>query len=356
MKYLKKLSIYFVIILAIVLVCGFTVLVIKEVDKGTFYDLATSEALAFCLQLGMAAFTALIPYSLSIATFLSFWAMNDEKWTGFLRNWVIGLVLVLPLSAMTYYYDWFIRPQTMAASVDKIIEIKQTYPQSLADKFSIDPEEILHNIPMVMPKTKLIAQTDSLETSFLADIDTCGLLLSMLPDTLASKAYDSYQLETMGVAYQYAAHPAASEDSLMFIAHTELYRHAITAWETSTELQRHQKEYFGRTLNTICIYVAYTLFAFLGYLLRYKPIKNILMVFAVLIAAAWICHEIGSIVQEHAKKLNGVSRQVVDDTYKEIEGIREKERNADNDSLNCFHDNLVYRDNGECPTRENCHQ
>lgn len=187
MKYLKKLSIYFVIILAIVLVCGFTVLVIKEVDKGTFYDLATSEALAFCLQLGMAAFTALIPYSLSIATFLSFWAMNDEKWTGFLRNWVIGLVLVLPLSAMTYYYDWFIRPQTMAASVDKIIEIKQTYPQSLADKFSIDPEEILHNIPMVMPKTKLIAQTDSLETSFLADIDTCGLLLSMLPDTLASK-------------------------------------------------------------------------------------------------------------------------------------------------------------------------
>ena len=188
----------------------------------------------------------------------------------------------------------------MAASVDKIIEIKQTYPQSLADKFSIDPEEILHNIPMVMPKTKLIAQTDSLETSFLADIDTCGLLLSMLPDTLASKAYDSYQLETMGVAYQYAAHPAASEDSLMFIAHTELYRHAITAWKTSTELQRHQKEYFGRTLNTICIYVAYILFAFLGYLLRYKPIKNILMVFAVLIAAAWICHEIGSIVQEHA--------------------------------------------------------
>ena len=141
MKYLKKLSIYFVIILAIVLVCGFTALVIKEVDKGTFYDLATSEALAFCLQLGMAAFTALIPYSLSIATFLSFWAMNDEKWTGFLRNWVIGLILVLPLSAMTYYYDWFIRPQTMAASVDKIIEIKQTYPQSLADKFSIDPEE-----------------------------------------------------------------------------------------------------------------------------------------------------------------------------------------------------------------------
>lgn len=255
--------------------------------------------------------------------------MNDEKWTGFLRNWVIGLILVLPLSAMTYYYDWFIRPQTMAASVDKIIEIKQTYPQSLADKFSIDPEEILHNIPMVMPKTKLIAQTDSLETSFLADIDTCGLLLSMLPDTLASKAYDSYQLETMGVAYQYAAHPAASEDSLMFIAHTELYRHAITAWKTSTELQRHQKEYFGRTVNTLSIYIVYILFALLGYLLRYKPMKKILMVVAVGIAALWVYHEIGAIVQKHAKEASRVSRQFVDDTYKEIEGIREKERNMD---------------------------
>ena len=339
MKHFKKFCIYFIAIFSIAAVCGFTGLVIKEVDKGTFYDLATSEALAFCLQLGMAAFTALIPYSLSIATFLSFWAMNDEKWTGFLRNTAIGLVLVLPLSAMTYYYDWFVRPETKAAYAVKAVEIKQTYPQELADTFRIDPEKILYDMPMVMPKAKLIARIDSLKASFEADVDTCGLLLSMLPDTLASAAYDSYQLETMGVAYQYAAHPAVGEDSLMFIAHMELYRHAITAWETSSALQRHQEEYFGRTLNTICIYVAYILFAFLGYLLRYKPIKNILMVFAVLIAAAWICHEIGSIVQEHAKKLNGVSRQVVDDTYKEIEGIREKERNADNDSLNCFHDN-----------------
>lgn len=178
-----------------------------------------------------------------------------------------------------------------------------------------------------MFKTKLIAQIDSLETSFQADIDTCGLLLSLLPDTLASKAYDSYRLREIGVVYQDAVHPVANEDSLRFIAHTELYQHAIGAWETSNELQRHRLEYFGRTLNIVYIYIAYILFAFLGYLLRFKPIKKILAVFAILIVAAWIYHEINSIVQEYAKKLNTESHQIVNDTYKEIDGIRKKAEN-----------------------------
>ena len=57
--------------------------------------------------------------------------------------------------------------------------------------------------------------------------------------------------------------------------------------------------------------------------------KKILMVVAVGIAALWVYHEIGTIVQKHAKEASRVSRQFVDDTYKEIEGIREKERNMD---------------------------
>jgi hypothetical protein len=332
MKHLKKFCIYFIAIFTIAELCGFTGLVIKEVDKGTFYYLATKEALDFCAQLGLAAFTSLIPYSLSVATFLVFWAMDREKWTSFFRTLAIGLVLVLPLSAMTYYYDWFVRPQMMVISVIKKVEMKQSYPQSLADKYGVSMEQILNKKPMSMSKTKLITQIDSLETSFQGDIDTCGLLLSILPDTLASKAYDSYRLKEIGVEYQYAVHPAANEDSLMFITHSELYQHAIGAWETLNELQRHKQEYFGRTLNTGCIYIGYILFAFLGYLLRYKPIKKILAVFAILIVAAWIYREINSIVQGYAKKLNTESHQIVVDTYKEIVGIREskeREMNAD---------------------------
>jgi len=43
-------------------------------------------------------------------------------------------------------------------------------------------------------------------------------------------------------------------------------------------------------------------------------------------------HEINSLVQGYAKKLNTESHQIVDDTYKEIDGIREskeQEMNAE---------------------------
>lgn len=329
MKNIKKISKYFAITFIIVLVCGFIGIVIKEVEKGTFYDLPTKEALSFCVQLGLAAWTALIPYSLSVAAFLTFWAMNSEKWTNFFRALATGLVLVLPLSAMTYYYDWFIRPQNMVVSAGKLIEMKKTYPQSLADKFGIDKEEVLNNMPMTMSKTKLVVRMDSLETSFQADADTCGQLLSILPDTLASEAYESYRLKEMGVAYQYSVHPAAGEDSLMFIQNTVLYQRAIRSWDTLTELQRHRKECLDRTLNTVCIYFTYLLFAFTGYLLRYKPIKKILAVFAMLIVAAWIYHEISSIVQTHTRKVNVFSKQIVDKTYEELREGREKEKNTD---------------------------
>ena len=201
MKNLKKLCEYFAVAFPIVLVCGFIGLVIKEVDRGTFYDLDTSEALVFCLQLGMTTFTALIPYSLSIATFLSFWTMKGEKWTDFFRALAIGLLLVLPLSAMTYYYDWSMRPQAMAESAWKIIDRRMSYPRELTDKYGITKADVLNKMPETMPETKLVARMDSLNASFQADTDTCGQLLSILPDTLASEAYGIYRLEEMGIAY-----------------------------------------------------------------------------------------------------------------------------------------------------------
>ncbi len=61
------------------------------------------------------------------------------------------------------------------------------------------------------------------------------------------------------------------------------------------------------------------LFAFLGYLLRFKPIKENIGCLCNTDCSAWIYHEINSIVQEYAKKLNTESHQIMDDTYKEID-------------------------------------
>lgn len=326
MKNLKRLGKYFAITFLVLLVCAFIGILNKEVERGTFYDLATGEALGYCVRLGLSGLSALIPYSLCIATFLSFWKMNSEKWAGFFRALAIGLVLVLPLSVMTYYYDWSVRPQMKAASAREMMDIKLAYPESLADKYDIDKEQILKKHPMTMPKAKLVARMDSLEASLLAGTDTCGLLLAILPDTLASEAYESYRLEEMGVAYQYAVHPTTSKDSLMFIQKEALYQRAISTWESLTELRRCRIECYDRMLSTACIYIGYFLFAILGYLLRYKPIKKILTVIAVLIVAICIYREIDSLVQKHAQKINTISEQTVSATYEEIDRIKETAR------------------------------
>ena len=96
MKHLKKFCIYFIAVFTIAELCGFTGLVIKEVDKGTFYNLATKEALDFCVQLGLAAFTSLIPYSLSVATFLAFWysgLWTEKSGRAFSVHWQSGWFL-----------------------------------------------------------------------------------------------------------------------------------------------------------------------------------------------------------------------------------------------------------------------
>ena len=79
-----------------------------------------------------------------------------------------------------------------------------SYPRELTDKYGITKADVLNKMPETMPETKLVARMDSLNASFQADTDTCGQLLSILPDTLASEAYGIYRLEEKGIAYQYA--------------------------------------------------------------------------------------------------------------------------------------------------------
>ena len=80
------------------------------------------------------------------------------------------------------------------------------------------------------------------------------------------------------------------------------------------------KTYKGFLGNVLC-YIA-----ILGYLLRYKPIKKILTVIAVLIVAICIYREIDSLIQKHVQKTNTISQQTVSATYEEIDRIKETAR------------------------------
>lgn len=113
MDILKKLSKYFIITLAIMFVCSFVVLVDKfhKIEYNVFDVLETYKALKYFFILGVTAFTASVAYSIGIAALFAFDKLKVQTWKDFSRKLAAGLLLVIPLSAMVYYCDWFVYPQ-----------------------------------------------------------------------------------------------------------------------------------------------------------------------------------------------------------------------------------------------------
>ena len=113
MDILKKLSKYFIIPLAIMFVCSFVVLVDKfhKIEYNVFDVLETYKALKYFFILGVTAFTASVAYSIGIAALFAFNKLKVQTWKEFVRKLAAGLLLVIPLSAMVYYCDWFVYPQ-----------------------------------------------------------------------------------------------------------------------------------------------------------------------------------------------------------------------------------------------------
>ena len=112
MDILKKLSKYFIISLAILFVCSFVVLVDKfhKIENDVFDVLETYKALKYFFILGASAFTASVAYSMGIAALFAFDKLKVQTWKDFARKLAAGLLLVIPLSAMVYYCDWFVYP------------------------------------------------------------------------------------------------------------------------------------------------------------------------------------------------------------------------------------------------------
>ena len=113
MDILKKLSKYFIIALTILFVCSFVMLVDKfhKIEYDVFDVLETYKALKYFFILGASAFTASVAYSMGIAALFAFDKQKVQTWKEFVRKLGIGLLLVIPLSAMVYYCDWFVYPQ-----------------------------------------------------------------------------------------------------------------------------------------------------------------------------------------------------------------------------------------------------
>jgi len=332
MDLLKKLGKYFIITLAILLVCSFVVLVDQfyEVEDDVFDVLGTYEALKYFFILGASAFTASVAYSIGIAALFAFNKLKIQTWKEFVRKLAAGLLLVIPLSAMVYYCDWFVYPQMKKTFATMKMKISDNIPEEIeyARKHNVEMSDILKEMPMLLPKARLTYKLDSLKNAFDATTDTCSMYLSMLPDTMASEAYNSYRLGSMGVEPACASQPTASKDSLTYIQQELLYQYAEEAWRMENEILRLANEYSIRTRNTVGLYISYVLSALVIFLFRrYNPIRKILAVLAVLIVLSYMCKVFGEVVKEYIEDTRSIPQKVIGQTNKAVFNKHIKNKN-----------------------------
>ena len=328
MDILKRLGKYFIITLAILFVCSFVVLVDKfyKVEDDVFDVLGTYEALKYFFILGATAFTASVAYSIGIAALFAFNKLKVQTWKEFARKLAAGLLLVIPLSAMVYYCDWFVYPQMKKTFATMKMKVSDNIPTEIeyARKHNVEMSEM----PMLLPKARLTYKLDSLKNAFDATTDTCSMYLSMLPDTMASEAYNNYRLGSMGVESTCASQPTASKDSLTYIQQELLYRYAEEAWRMENEILRLANEYSIRTRNTIGLYISYILCALVIFLLRrYNPIRKILAVLAVLIVLSYMYKVFGEVVKEYIENTRSIPQKVIGLTNKTVFNKQAESRN-----------------------------
>jgi hypothetical protein len=294
MDILKKLSKYFIISLAILFVCSFVVLVDKfhKIENDVFDVLETYKALKYFFILGASAFTASVAYSIGIAALFAFDKQKVQTWKDFARKLAAGLLLVIPLSAMVYYYDWFVYPQMKKEYVCLKLEMTDNVPRDIDNNRTYHAyfNTIKNDMPMLLSKARLTYKLDSLKNAFNAATDTCS----------------------MGVELTCASQPTTSKDSLIYIQKVLLYHYADEAWDTQAEIRELANEYSIRTCHTICLYISYILCALVIFLLRrYNPIRKILAVLAVLIVLSYMYKVFGEVVKESIEETRSIPQKVI---------------------------------------------
>lgn len=250
---------------------------------------------------------SLICYSVSVAAFLAFRKVADKGIATFGKTLLAGLAIIIPLSAGIYFYDWNVQRAITKQAAIYMLEMRLSdFPQEIGEEplFSdTDTDQMFADTPGMLSRARIHQVTDSLQTQYYELRDTCQQMLASLPDTMAMEAYRSYNLEELGVEYQYAAHPTANADSLEYVQNSLLYEQTLDLYGTSNTLTRYTFEYYKRNLSTWWLLVAYLLFAGAGYLLRYKPVKKVLAVVAVLILAMYAFQEITSYGKTYTKNI-----------------------------------------------------
>ena len=171
MDLLKKLCKYFIITLAILFVCSFVVLVDKfhKIEYDVFDVLETYKALKYFLHTGSKRFYGFgsIQHR-NCRPLFAFDKLKVQTWKEFVRKLAAGLLLVIPLSAMVYYCDWFVYPQMKKEYVRLKLEMTDNVPRDIDNNRTYHSyfNTIKNDMPMLLSKARLTYKLDSPEKRF----------------------------------------------------------------------------------------------------------------------------------------------------------------------------------------------
>lgn len=326
----KRFTKYFAISFAIVSVGAFVAIICEKAAKFVELDLPVDKIIAICGMSVLTIVTALACYALSIAIFLTFWRMNNQNWEEFFRSLLTGLIIIAPLAAGIYYYDWYVSPQVVAVSIKQNLEMRQyNTPKQIEEEYNIPFEEFLADMPIVMSRNRLKHRTDSLKVLYSARIDTCRQMQAYLSDKLVASDH-CLVLELLKDSVSTDQHATDSINNRCYVARVIVaskHERALTAlMDTQHTLQRYIKQQYDRTINAILLCPVYLLLALTGYLLRYKSLAKIVNVLALLILMIYTFQKFDSYGNTYAEKVKDSISDAIKAQQEKLMEIKKAEK------------------------------
>lgn len=310
----RRFWIYFILTFLILEILF--VLVTGNEYMDYFFDKSVTIPTAFKLCLLGAA--VLLPASLCLSvafvSFISFRHLSSEIDTnGFFKKLAIGLLFIIPLALGIYIYNLYIGPGIKVKTMEILWDMKiGNYPRYVDDSEYIPPRFENYG-PSTSTKGVLYLRLDSLESVYGNLKTECSELLAQLPDSMATEAYDSYQLEPFEVTYQHAPEGLIVTDSLLYILHdiqkVELYDSANELHECYATLVDYRIEHYKRMLDSLSLIIEFLIFASLGYFLRKKTIKTILVTVGVFLLAALLLRQMTNLTDKYMRESKSMVNQ-----------------------------------------------
>lgn len=283
----KRFWKYFIIIFLVTAFANFAY--ILTTYSPDFYPLSMDQGLHFALLGGLLALPSVLCMATSVAIFVAFRSANFSGIADFVKTFALTAGCFLLFAGGIYLYNSTLRPTLNLKSAKLYWQMKtgSFYPEPIedGDSYGFSNPDFENRMPSTFSYQKLHFKIDSLSDAQKGHIQESNKLLNQLPKDLADEAYESYNLEQLGVEYGHATTTEFSPDSVFYIQRYTLYEEAQLLANTYADLAQYWIENYKRWVDPVSLFITFFIFALAGYCSRNKSVNKIFGILAIIIVA-----------------------------------------------------------------------